>query len=856
MVSDAQQARRHFGLHSPTFGRDAVLDQLGELLDSGVLGVALQGAPGIGKTRVVHELAARRFARDASPVILSDWSAFTSFEAACGALGTALRSTSVADLVGAIRMQDDCLVLIDNVEQFQEELDHALPRWAAGAPAAQFVVSSRRRVNVEGMVVVNLPALPSDEANSAACELLAFHYARQGGVDDTDIQPLARLVGGVPLALGLVAGRAAVLGAASVMKALRSDQHLDEMTRTMDVSWSFLSEELRAFLSQLCCFHGGVTLAEIEAVVESSISADDALVQLIGESLVEVDRSGAENRYSLVVTVSSFCQHKGGAAFCTARTKHRTYYASRGHEFAVERNGSSPEDTISLGALRFNIYRAFDTACADGYFDDAMRCALALTRPRYIRQPAEACLATLDRALALAGGTASLRNLGRLVRARTETRRGMFDRAESDYRQLIAETSQSDPWIRGRAYSGLAATLIAQWKVHDASTAALEALPLHRAANDSLGEAWTLLSLSGVAAFGDEQELALEHLLRSVEIARHLGANAALVSFLMNIALLHLNRSEALPARRCLREALEIESTFGDELGHPWINYALGIVEVLDGNDTQGAALLARAVRATRAAGETRIRASALCGLAELARSQNRPESAQEYLEEALGLVQSVTPVALRIRSVRASLLAEQGRVSEGRVLMDGIRRAADQDWPLRDLSFLPLEEARVLLACAHFGEPDRSALEARAAELVAHATEMIAQWPESVSKLSLRQFHARRPLAHLSGTDEAKLILHTDSRTIDWNGESLDCRRRPVLWRLFFALCERPEGVQAAELIECVWQGEQMSPASARNRLHVAISSARKLTAPSLIELVDGVYRLSVVAGWASDKG
>lgn len=832
-----------------------MLDHLSALLDSGVSSVAVQGAPGIGKTRVMQELAARRSAQDASPVILSDWSAFTSFEAACGALGTALRSTTVADLLGAIRMQDDCLILIDNVEQFQAELDHALPLWTAGAPAAQFVVSSRRKVSVDGAVVVHVPALPSDGPDSAACKLLAFHHARQGGEDDTDIQTLARLVGGVPLALGLVAGRAAVLGAASVIKALRSGAHLDEMTRTMDASWSFLSEDLRSFLSQLCCFHGGVTLPEIEAVLDSDLAADDALVRLIGESLVEVDRSGPEHRYALVVTVSSFCQHRGDAAFQAARIKHRSYYAARGYALAVETPSVSPQDARVLRSLSSNLRRAFETACAGEDFDDAMRCALALARPRYARQPAEACLASLDRALAIEGGTEPLRNMGQLVRARTETRRGMFDRAESGYRELIAKEERIDPWMRGRAHSGLAATLMAQWKTKEADLAAEEALRLHRAVDDPMGEAWTLLTCSGAAAFRDEHDAALDHLLRSVEIARQLGAKAALVSFLMNVALLHLNRSEALPARRCLCEALEIEGTFGDELGHPWINYALGIVEVLDGNDAKGAASLARAVRATHATGETRLRASALCGLAELARAQHRSARAHEYIEEALGLIKSTTPVALRIRAVRASLLAEEGRVSEARVLMEGIREAADEDWPERDLAFLPLEEARTLLACAHFAAPGRGPLEARAADLVTHAQDLISRWPESVSTVALRQFQARRPLGRASDAGKAKLILQTDSRTIEWNGMSLDCRRRPVLWRLFFGLCEQPQGLLAAELIECIWQGEQMSPASARNRLHVAISGARKLTAPSLIELVDGVYRLSVVAGWASDQ-
>jgi hypothetical protein len=74
-----------------------------------------------------------------------------------------------------------------------------------------------------------------------------------------------------------------------------------------------------------------------------------------------------------------------------------------------------------------------------------------------------------------------------------------------------------------------------------------------------------------------------------------------------------------------------------------------------------------------------------------------------------------------------------------------------------------------------------------------------------------------------------------------------VDCSRRPVLRRLLVALATSPRGrpCSIVSLVEAGWPGEKMSPAAARNRLHVSLNRLRTLGLDVALITEDGGYLL-----------
>ncbi len=80
-----------------------------------------------------------------------------------------------------------------------------------------------------------------------------------------------------------------------------------------------------------------------------------------------------------------------------------------------------------------------------------------------------------------------------------------------------------------------------------------------------------------------------------------------------------------------------------------------------------------------------------------------------------------------------------------------------------------------------------------------------------------------------------AALVVEDDGAVLTPGGQRIELGRRLVLRRIVTALIEQhaadpSEGISAAELIAAGWPGERMTPASGRNRLHVALATLRTL--------------------------
>jgi hypothetical protein len=99
-------------------------------------------------------------------------------------------------------------------------------------------------------------------------------------------------------------------------------------------------------------------------------------------------------------------------------------------------------------------------------------------------------------------------------------------------------------------------------------------------------------------------------------------------------------------------------------------------------------------------------------------------------------------------------------------------------------------------------------------------------------------------------GARPRRFVFSEARRSVHSAGSELDLARREPLFRIVRALvdgAERSERTVAArDLIEAAWPSERIDPRAAKNRLHVAIATLRRMGLGDSIERAEHGYRLS----------
>jgi tetratricopeptide (TPR) repeat protein len=94
------------------------------------------------------------------------------------------------------------------------------------------------------------------------------------------------------------------------------------------------------------------------------------------------------------------------------------------------------------------------------------------------------------------------------------------------------------------------------------------------------------------------------------------------------------------------------------------------------------------------------------------------------------------------------------------------------------------------------------------------------------------------------------RFVFSEARRTVHTGGAELDLARREPLFRIVRALvaagARSERTVAAGDLIEAAWPGERIDPRAAKNRLHVAIATLRRMGLGDSIERDARGYRLS----------
>ncbi len=390
-------------------GREAELAATAAALEGGRL-VNLLGPAGVGKSRLAAEVARRLEAGFPGGVIAWSLEGVSGREAALGGLLRALRLAPPPEgglgeaAARALAARGGALLLADSAQGLDGEALGALEALLKEVEALSALVTSRRRLGLEGEQVLTVSPLATpagaeggDASPEAALEspavMLLVDRARalQPTLEPrraaAALAEVAARVGGLPLALELAAARLRLMSPEELAARLRqAPLASDQLASALESSWALLGPDPRRALA--CCglFRGEFELADAEAVVGPG--ALEALQALVDHSLLSRRQRGAVSLFSLLPPVRAFALERleGDAAQAgEARARHLSWFARMGGwrwRLKLETGEGAPQALRGLDDLR----AAVDFGRASGRLQQAGAAgrALAATMELYL----------------------------------------------------------------------------------------------------------------------------------------------------------------------------------------------------------------------------------------------------------------------------------------------------------------------------------------------------------------------------------------------------------------------------------------------------------------------------------------
>ncbi len=582
----------------------------GLLAEPEVRVVSLVGPPGVGKTRLMLEVA-----RETAGAF--DGVAFASLADVREAAGvtSAVLAALGLDEVGAVSLLSSAkahigdrtmLLLLDN---FEHVIDAAadVAELVARCPNLRVLATSRRPLSIraEHCLEVRPLALPTPDAaadevlRADSVELLVdrLRAVNAAPADELSSAPvlaeICRALDGLPLALELVSTRARSLPLTDVRHALHrrlrmlsgGDRDLPERQRTMfhALAWSYdlLDETAAAVLRRLSVFVGGADVAAVAAVTvdlqPDEAGLLDVLDELVSHSLLTTDRHADAARFGMLEVIHGFAADLLAAAGgdAEARRRHAEHYLAVAEAAAPHfsrRDQLSWLDRVHLDSA--NLTAAARWAISAGEPDIALRLCSALRFLWYVRGPLTEGRALFEEALAMP-------NAPRRLSARAFVEAAALARHQTDYaratalvqKALALADAEDDEDLR--AYAQLQRGFVAHL-CGDYPTAreALDAsLRRRQETGDEFGVALASHHLGLVAYYGDgDLGLAWQMQCRCLALLRRLDNRRHLATVLIAMAELARARAELDHAQDLLVEGLR----YVDELRDvPLLVYAL-----------------------------------------------------------------------------------------------------------------------------------------------------------------------------------------------------------------------------------------------------------------------------------------
>lgn len=654
--------------------------------------MTLTGPGGVGKTRLVVELAARGARADeivtmvgldgvGDPTLVA-----STIGVAVGArlvAGKPIEDQVIAQLVGAPR-----LLVLDNCEHVAGAVARFVERALAAAPLLRVMATSRSLLDVVGEQVWPVPALGVAAPGSTVGEVAAsdggrlfIERARRSRpgfvVDATAAEAIVRvceLLDGLPLALELAAAWVSTLSMTELVQRLsdnrtllNSDTERPGRHRTLRsvAEWSdrLLDPRDRVVLAAISAFAGPFTVGDAEQIVIGVEPADvvHALRQLVNSSWLFA-LPGEETYYGMLNTL-------------------------RDHARSLLRTSDQEGAVLSRHAHMFTTKAEKSEAGLSGADQQAWQ-------NRMERAAGDFTLALQWSIGRNAHDEVGLRLVGALWRwwytsGRVAEGRGWVTSA-------LTHSRAASPVLRGRAFYSSAILAVESGDYGTAWAHAQSARRAFEATGDHDGTARASTILGDVAKYRGDVIAAMAHLNDAVAGQRAHGDDHATAVALQNLAALVIDQGDLAHGRDLMEEGLTLKRRAGDRrsLGYGLIN--LSDLLVREGNSAAARTALVEAARIAVEVHDNRLAAFVAHNLGDVAIAAGEAVQAVAHYGKALTgfrLVGNRRDVALALCSLGQAMI-HSGELDHAlAMLRDSECLAAEIGDELR------LSEARLALA-------------------------------------------------------------------------------------------------------------------------------------------------------------
>ncbi|MBX3224210.1 MAG: AAA family ATPase [Labilithrix sp.] len=544
-------------------GRAEELAAISARMNEGGRLLTLRGPPGVGKTAlaraVVHRLSREgRRVRFASLARLDTRGA--ALAAIARAIGLSPRTANDAVVLERIVRQLDegslqldegsrTTLVLDEVDALRAEARSIVEDLLGEAADLSILVCARAPLGSPLEEVLALAPLPP----RAATELLvdrAHQAAPERAIEPELAERLALRSGGLPLAIEIVAGWVAALGARETLAALSEGAlALDALDHALDASWTLLGPAERGSFAALSVFRGSFDLEAARAVAASPQAAAH-LATLVSASLVDVHDTIDGARYEMLEGVRAYASKKAKeepAEQLDARARLARHLAA-----AARPRADLPSSWRRLAEERDDLVGAWEHAI-DGDPRMALRLAVVLEPSLAAQGPPALHRKILERSIA-ASEAASLPDLGRehaaatidllFALGRLESLRGYHAASRAPFERGIALAERGSDGVRTAwLLAHLSRSLSALGRVEDAASLVARAREVCGRETDARLQATVEHALGGLHLASGQLDAAGEAYRRASSAARAAGAPRLEGVALLGSCRVHLARA-------------------------------------------------------------------------------------------------------------------------------------------------------------------------------------------------------------------------------------------------------------------------------------------------------------------------